>query len=162
LRIASGLGRIDLIESFFNGDGNLRSEAGEIHWPFEDPLTSNLPRPVKEQLQARIDGWSHESQNVINNAFIYACMHDRVEAARLLLQKGAQINAIPPGFHYPGTGLHNAAVHGRRGMVDFLIEAGADANAKDHERGGSPAGWAAHGGHQELSEYLEQLANAQR
>ena len=161
LRIASGLGRVDLIETSFNPDGTLKPGAGKIEWPFTDPLTSNLPRPIKEGLQATIDGWSHHSRNVINNAFVYACMHNRIEAAKLLLQKGAEINAIPPGFHYPGTGLHNAAANGHRAAVEFLIEQGADANAKDQERGGSPAGWAAHGGHQELKDYLERIAQAQ-
>ena len=162
LRIASGLGRVDLIESFFNSDGSLKPEAGEIHWPFEDPLTSNLPKPVKQQLQAKTDEWSHHSTNIINNGFVYACMHNHIEAAKLLLAKGAEINAIPPGFHYPGTALHNAAVNGHRPMVEFLIEQGADANTKDQERGGLASGWAAYGGHQDLSEYLEQVQGRSR
>lgn len=162
LRIAAGLGRVDLIERFFDSDGSLKPEAGEIHWPFEDPLSSNLPKQVKQQLQATIEGWSHRSRDIINNAFVYACMHNRVDAANLLLQKGADINAIPPGFHYAGTGLHNAAAKGHRAMVEFLIEQDADSNAKDHERGSPPAGWAAYGGHEELSAYLEQIAKAQR
>src|SRR6185437_10154674 len=120
LRIASGLGRIDLIESFFNSDGSLKPEAGRIEWPFTDPLTCNTPSPIKQTLQAKIDGWSHESQNLINNAFVYACMHNHLEAAKLLLQKGAEINAIPPGFHYAGSALHNAAANGHRAMVEFL------------------------------------------
>lgn len=155
LRIAAGLGRVDLIESFFNPDGSLKPEAGDIHWPFEDSQTTNLPKPAKERQRATINSRSHHAANIINNAFVYACMHNRSEAASLLLRKGADINAIPPGFHYPGTGLHNAAVKGHRAMVEFLIEQGADANAKDQERGGSPAGWAAYGGHDELRDYLE-------
>lgn len=47
LRIASGLGRIDLIVGFFNSDGSLKREAGKIDWPFGDPLTSNLPNPMR-------------------------------------------------------------------------------------------------------------------
>src|SRR4030095_15593470 len=117
-----GLGRVDLIDSFFNDDGSLKREAGEIHWPFEDPLTSNLAKPV-EQLQTN-NGWS--DQNIIDNAFVYACMHNRIDAARLLLDKDADLNAIPPGFHYAGTALHNAAIKGHRAMVEFLIERGAD------------------------------------
>ena len=161
LRIAAGLGRLNVIEGFFNADGSLTHAAGEIHWPFEDPLTSNLARPVKEQLQSTIDCWSHQRRDIVNNAFLYACLQGRIEAARLLLQKGAEINAIPPGFHYKGTGLHYAAVNGQRSMVEFLIEAGADANAKDQEREGSPASWAAHGGHPKLAERLEHIAKAQ-
>src|SRR5262247_4007862 len=34
LRIAAGLGRVDLIESYFNAEGSLKPEAGKIDWPF--------------------------------------------------------------------------------------------------------------------------------
>jgi ankyrin repeat protein len=161
LRIAAGLGRTDLIESFFNSDGSLKPEAGKIAWPFGDPQDSNLPAQIKEELQAKIEAWSNESQNIINNAFIYACMHNRIDAAKLLLDKGAEINTIPPGFDYAGTGLHNAAVNGHRAMVEFLIESGADANIRDEKVNGTPAGWADFGGHGDLRDYLEQVAKAQ-
>ena len=46
-------------------------------------------------------------------------------------------------------------------MVEFLIEHGADATKKDRENGGSPAGWAAYGGHDELKSYLAEIAKAQ-
>jgi uncharacterized protein len=159
LRIAAGLGRTDLIEGFFD-DRDLKPEAGRINWPFVDPLESNLPRNSEQQLQATINERSHNSRNVINNAFIYACMHNQLDAAELLLQKGAEINAIPLGFHYRGTGLHNAAVNGHREMVEFLIEQGADPAVTDPQNNGTPAGWAAYGGHQELSEYLKRMAIA--
>jgi ankyrin repeat protein len=162
LRIAAGLGRVDLIEGFFNADGSLKPEAGEIHWPFEDPLSSNLPRPVKNKLQSGIDSWTHRSQDIINNALAYACMHNQLDAAGLLLSKGADINSIPPGFHYPGTPLHNAAARGHRSMAEFLIKQGADPNSKDGERGSPPAAWAAYGGHVELKNYLEQIVEAKR
>ena len=158
LRIASGLGRVDLIEDFFESDGSLKPEAGKIDWPFGDPLTSNLAKPIKEELQGKIDGWSTDSRDIVNNAFVYACMHNRLDAAKLLLQKGADINAIPPGFDYAGTGLHYAALRGHRTMVDFLLEQGADPSVKDTKVNNSPAGWADYGGHQELKEYLEQIA----
>ena len=161
LRIAVGLGRTDLIESFFNSDGSLKPEAGKIAWPFGDPQDSNLPAQIKEELQAKIEAWSNESQNIINNAFIYACMHNRIDAAKLLLDKGAEINTIPPGFDYAGTGLHNAAVNGHRAMVEFLIESGADANIRDEKVNGTAAGWADFGGHGDLRDYLEQVAKAQ-
>ena len=56
--------------------------------------------------------WSDDPQDIINNAFVYACMHHHIDAARMLLQKGAQIDAIPPGFDYSGAGLHYAALNG--------------------------------------------------
>ncbi len=161
LRIAAGLGRTDLIESFFRSDGSLSPEAGKIDWPFGELQKSNLTGVIKDELQAKVAGWSNDSQDIINNAFVYACMHNHIDAARLLLQKGAQINAVPPGFDYSGTGLHYAALNGHRAMVEFLIERGANVIAKDTKVNSTPAGWADHGGHAELKNYLEQIANAQ-
>lgn len=158
LRIAAGLGRIDLIEGFFRSDGTLKPEAGKINWPFGDIANCNWPSQQKKEMQAKVDSWSDDPQNIINNAFVYACMQNHVEAAKLLLQKGAEINAIPPGFDYSGTALHNAAVRGHREMVEFLIEYGANPNVKDTKVNSSPAGWAEYGGHRELKEYLEQIA----
>jgi ankyrin repeat protein len=161
LRIAAGLGRSDLIEGFFRSDGSLKPEAGKIDWPFGELEKSSLNCKIKEELQAKVAAWSDDAQDIINNAFIYACMHNRIEAARLLLHKGAQIDSIPPGFDYSGTGLHYAAVNGQRAMAEFLIEQGANANIKDTKVGGTPSGWAEYGGHDELKNYLDQIAKAQ-
>jgi ankyrin repeat protein len=157
LRIASALGRLDLIESFFQSDGALKPEAGKIDWPFGDLEKSNLSSGIKEELQAKVDQWRADSQDIINNAFVYACNHNRIEAARLLLEKGAQINAIPPGFDYAGTGLHYAALNGHQALVDFLLERGADVNVKDTKVHANAAGWADYGGHPEVAKYLEQI-----
>jgi ankyrin repeat protein len=158
LRIASGLGRLDLIESFFLGDGSLKPEAGKIDWPFGELEKSNLNCGIKDELQAKVAAWSNDSQDIINNAFVYACIHNQIDAAKLLLEKGAEVNAVPPGFDYSGTALHNAAHHGHRALVEFLVEHGADVNLKDTKVGSTPAGWAEHGGHPELKNYLEQIA----
>lgn len=157
LRIASGLGRTELIESFFRSDGSLKPEAGKIDWPFGGLQESNLNCKIKEELQAKVAGWSGDARDIINNAFVYACMHNHIDAARSLLQKGAEVNSIPPGFDFSGTGLHYAALNGHRPMAEFLIEQGADPNIKDTKVGSTPAGWADHGGHPELKNYLEQI-----
>jgi ankyrin repeat protein len=158
LRISSALGRIDLIESFFGSDGSLKPEAGTIDWPFGDFEKSNLNVGIKAELEAKVAGWSNDQADIVNNAFVYACMHNQIDAARLLIKKGAQVNAIPPGFDYSGTGLHYAALNGHRALVEFLIEQGADVNLKDTKVGSTPAGWADYGGHPELETYLEQIA----
>jgi ankyrin repeat protein len=160
LRIAAGLGRTDLIDSFFRSDGTLKTEAGKIDWPFGDPQKSNLNSKIKEELRTKLSQWSNAPQDIINNAFIYACMHGHIDAASLLLKKGAQIDVIPPGFDYAGTGLHYAALNGHRKMVEFLIEQGANANVRDSKVNSTPAGWADHGGHPELKQYLEQVTSA--
>ena len=161
LRIASGLGRIDLIEGFFRSDGSLKPEAGKIDWPFGELQKSNLNRQITDELQEKVAQWSNDPQDIINNAFVYACMHNYIDAASLLLKKGAQINAIPPGFDYSGTGLHYAALNGHRRMVEFLIQQGAKVNVRDTKVNSSPAGWADHGGHAELTHYLNQVSNTQ-
>jgi ankyrin repeat protein len=157
LRMAAGLGRTDLIESYFNSDGSLKSEAGKINWPWGDLETiarSNHNAAGRQALGDRVNEWSQDRQGIINNAFVYACMHGHIEAAKLLLDKGAEINAIPGGFDYAGTGLHYAALNGHRAMVEFLLNHGADRNVKDTKVGSTPAGWADYGGHPELLDLL--------
>lgn len=157
LRIAAGLGRTDLIEDFFDADGNLKPEAGRINWPWGDLeaiANSNHPAKGKQSLSDRVNAWSQGPQGIINNAFVYACMHGHIDAAKLLLEKGAEINVIPGGFDYAGTGLHYAALNGHRAMVEFLLDHGADRNVKDTKVGGAPASWADYGGHADLLDLL--------
>ena len=65
--------------------------------------------------------------------------------------------AIPPGFDYSGTGLHNAAVSGHPAMVKFLIEHGARPDIKDTKVSQTAASWAEFGGHPEIKKYLDGL-----
>jgi ankyrin repeat protein len=89
-------------------------------------------------------------------------MHGHIDAAKLLLQKGAHVNAIPGGFDYSGSGLHYASLNGHLAMAEFLIEHGADVNLKDTKVGAVAAGWADYGGHPDLKEYLEGLQGAEQ
>lgn len=157
LRTAAALGRTDLIESYFNADGSLKPEAGKINWPWGDLnaiASSNHPAKGQQSLMDRVNEWSQDRQGIINNAFVYACMHGHIEAAKLLLDKGAEINVVPGGFDYAGTGLHYAALNGHRSMVEFLLAHGADRTVKDTKVGSTAAGWADHGGHPELRDLL--------
>lgn len=157
LRIAAGLGRTDLIENCFNADGSLKPEAGQINWPWgelETIANSNHNPAGKKSLSDRVNSWLQDRQGIIDNAFVYACMHGHIEAAKLLLDKGAQINVIPGGFDYAGTGLHYAALNGHRPMVEFLLAQGADRNIKDTKVGGAAANWAEYGGHADLLDLL--------
>ena len=157
LRTAAGLGRTDLIESYFDADGSLKPEAGKINWPWgglETITCSSNDRKIKKSLLDQLNSWSQDRQGIVNNAFVFACMHGHIDAAKLLLDKGAEINAIPGGFDYAGTGLHYAALNGHRAMVEFLLSHGADPNVKDTKVDSTPAGWAEHGGHPELLDLL--------
>jgi uncharacterized protein len=157
LRTAAGLGRTDLIANYFDENGNLKPEAGQINWPWRDLETiaaSNCDTAIKRSLMDRAKSWSQDQQGIVNNAFVYACMHGHLDAAQLLLDKGAEINVLPGGFDFTGTGLHYAALNGHRAMVEFLLSHGADRTIKDPKVNSTPAGWADHGGHSELCSLL--------
>lgn len=163
LRMAAGLGRVDLIESFFSSDGSLKTQAGRINWPWGDLqviANSNFDQAGKQSLAARFASWSNDRQSILNNAFVYACIGGHTPAAELLLSKGAEINTIPGGFDYAGTGLHYAAYFGHRPTVDFLLERGADLHIKDTKVASTPAAWAEAGRHPELSLYLKTKTKA--
>ena len=69
----------------------------------------------------------------------------------------AQTPPVPPtpgGFDFAGTGLHYAALNGHRPMVEFLLAHGADRNIKDTKVSSTAAGWAEHGGHNDLLDLL--------
>ena len=151
LRSAAGLGRTDLLEAYFHPDGSLKPEAGKINWPWG----LDIEQLNRRHLADLVGAWSQDRQGVINNAFVYACMHGHIDAAKLLLEKGAEINVIPGGFDYAGTGLHYAALNGHRKMLEFLLLRGADRNIKDTKVNSTAAGWAEHGGHQDLRDLLQ-------
>jgi ankyrin repeat protein len=159
LRIAAGLGRTDVMDAFFSDDGRLRPEAGTVNWPWGDLNVierSNFDRAGKDMLAAKFASFAQDRQGIVNNAFVYASMHGHITAAKLLLERGAEINTIPGGFDYAGTGLHYAALNGQRRMVEFLIEEGADVTIQDPKVLKTPAGWADFGGHPEVADLLRQ------
>lgn len=158
IRIAAGLGRTDLIEGFFNADASLKPESGTVNWPWGDleVIQNSSHTPAgKFKLATKFKSFANDRQGVIDNAFVYACMHGHIAAAKFLLEKGADVNAIPGGFDYSGTALHYAALNGHREMVEFLIAKGADVKLKDAKVGATAAGWAEHGGHEEIKVYLQ-------
>ncbi len=140
MRTAAGLGRTAEVLACFAEDGSLLPEAGIVNWPF---------------------GLVHESQapadpvNIVNNAFVYACSHGHVDTAEVLLDRGAELNAMPPGFHYMATGLHYAALHGHVTTVERLVGRGADLTIKDKQVRTRAKDWAHHGGHYEAAEFLK-------
>jgi ankyrin repeat protein len=160
LRVAAGLGRTDVIETFLAADGSLRPEAGTINWPWgdlNDIESSNFDRKGKDTLAARFSSFANDRQGIVNNAFVYACMHGHIEAATMLLARGAEISTVAGGFDYAGTALHYAALNGHRAMVEVLIGQGADVTITDPKVGQTPAGWADYGGHPEVKDVLIRL-----
>jgi hypothetical protein len=146
LRIAAGLGRVDVMQTFFNSDGSLRSEAGRVNWPWEER-------------SPRFASFQQDRQGILDNALVYASMHGHLDAAAFLLEQGAELNTIPGGFDYSGTALHYAAFNGQRAMVEFLLARGADAGIKDTKIAQTAAAWADHAKHPEIRDLLLQQAH---
>lgn len=114
LRVAAGLGRLDLLESFFEGDGRLKPEAGAYREYYR-------PHGGFPNWTARED-----RQEILDEAFVYAAKNGRVPALEFLLARGAQIDGEP----YNGRALHWAVSSGQRAVVDWLLDHGADLEGK--------------------------------
>ena len=138
LSTAAGLGDIEAVEGFF-ADGELSPTAGPIGSPFPDTIPGEL---------------GSDPDSIINHAFVMAINAGHQPAAMLMLDKGVDINATPPGYHWRGTALHAAVWRGNRELVEWLIGLGADATIRDGLANSDAAGWARHHGHGELVEVL--------
>ncbi len=90
-------------------------------------------------------------------ALMFAAQYGQVGAVDTLLDTGLNINARLPRVFEP-TALHEAANFGHRRLVDRMLQRGADPTIRDTQFNGTPAGWAWHGGHKELSQYLNEIA----
>lgn len=93
----------------------------------------------------------------------------RPDAMRLAAEQhdiAALARLLALGYHVdtPGAGhvtaLHEAALRGDAAMCRWLIDHGADPTVTERRFGATPAGWAAHAGHQELAGWLTDRAAA--
>jgi ankyrin repeat protein len=135
LRVAAGLGRLDLIDAQAPAAGETSPEAG-AHRDFYRPHSGFPPwRP------------SDDAQEVLDEALAWAARNDRVAAADLLTARGASLDADV----YRGTALAWAAANGHVGSVQRLLALGADPNGRtsfggpDHGEGATPLHLAAEG-----------------
>ena len=109
LRVAAGLGDLELIRDLA---GTARAGA---HRGFYRP-------------HGGFPAWepADDSQEILDEALVWAAKSGRVEAIRLLVDLGARVGADP----YRGTPLAWAAVNGRVDAVRALVELGADPNQR--------------------------------
>ena len=113
LRVAAGLGRLDLMEQFFVGK-KLRPEA-RWHREFHRPHSGFPPwRP------------NDDAGDILGEALTYAARSGRIEAMAFLGERGADLDAEP----YNGTALHWAVARKQTEAVAWLIDHGADINRR--------------------------------
>jgi ankyrin repeat protein len=114
LRAAAGLGRSELVESCFSGERTLTPEAGAAR---------GFYRP-----HSGFPDWqpSTDSQEVLDEALVWACKSDRVGVLERLLRAGARVEADP----YRGTPLIWAAACNRTEAATWLLDHGANVDQK--------------------------------
>ena len=132
-RVAAGLGDVSLLRSFFRQDGGLTPEAGRGRGFYRH--------------HGEYPEWAptDDPQEILDEAFVYACLNGRREAADLLLDHGADINGMP----YYMSGLHAAVYRDDQRLVEELVARGADLSVREKMHGGTPHNW---------SEYLDRRA----
>lgn len=180
LRVAAGLGRLDLVEKLAPAAGAISPAAG-AHRGYYRPHSGFPPwRPADDP------------QEVLDEALAWAARNDRADALELLAARGAALDADVyrgsalawaaakghagsvrrllglgadpdartsfggPDHGVGATALHLAAEAGRVEVIRILLEAGADPTLRDDRHGGTPADWAEHGGRTAALEALRE------
>ena len=87
-----------------------------------------------------------------------AAASDQVEIVRLLLRKGAKVNARQAGDFTP---IHSAAQNGNLEMLNLLLAYGADPSFQNSE-GLTPLDYAVKGGHSAIVERLQAVEKSSR
>lgn len=135
LRFAAGLGRLDGVPNWFNPDGSLRPGAGALSDPYGFERKFGGLSPF---------GCERTRQNILSQAFYFACVNGKLDVAGFLLSQGAEINAIVPGLDIKATVLHRIATMDASAerVIRFMLARGADPSIRDQEHDATPAQWA--------------------
>ncbi|RZQ64538.1 ankyrin repeat domain-containing protein [Amycolatopsis suaedae] len=175
LRVAAGLGRLDLIEHLLSRPAvaGAHREFYRPHsgFPFWRPDSADVAEVRDEALSwaARNDradavrllarrGARVEADVYRGTALTWAAASGAVAAVRALLEVGADVNQLGtfggPDHGEGVTALHLAAQSGHLDVVRVLLDAGADPSIVDALHEGDAESWAEYGGHPEVAALL--------
>ena len=110
-------GRLDLVRACFDSGGRLRPDAARSR-----PDPANF-FPIPPRIPATDD-----PEEIMAEAFVYACQHGRTEVVRWFLDRGQNPDVAP---FLGQTGLHLAILHQQPEVVRLLLERGADPSLRD-------------------------------
>jgi uncharacterized protein len=134
----------------FAGEKSKTSETGDGVWK---AVSDGDASAVKEALESN-PNLVYTTDSLGMTLLHRAAAKNRFEVARLLVEKGANVNANAGDM---GTPLHEAASSGSMLVADFLLSRAADVNAvcsTGVNAGVTPLMWAAAYGHRDVAELL--------
>jgi ankyrin repeat protein len=137
---------------------HFRREERRRRWPYEILKAAELgdvPR-IRQLLDEGADVDSVTDGRYPWTPLMYASFHGRTDAARLLLERGADPDHEDLDFY---RSITVAAAEGHWDIVRILVERGADATKGDGQST-TALGYATKQGEEEMIRYLESKANS--
>jgi ankyrin repeat protein len=119
-----------VLHALYNGKGDLVEVVLDANPPLDvfDVAAVGRTRGLEELLDGEADlarSWSPDGFTALH----YAAFFGQEEAARILVERGAEVEVVARSESIHVTPLHSAAAGSHAEIVKLLLEAGADPNA---------------------------------
>lgn len=124
------VGLTPVLHALYNGKADVVEVLLEANPPLDvfDAAAVGRTRGLQELLDAEPElagAWSSDGFTALH----YAAFFGQADAARILLERGAEVEVVARSESIRVTPLHSAAAGSHAGIVKLLLEAGADPNA---------------------------------